>query len=584
MSDSESDSDDERLKKQPRADDPQAVEELRRQRRQAVKAAAETARAKAKKPSTKRKQRRVEEFLAAKKQRRQKLARQDKEACLRKARQDRQFKSFPYEKDHIEEATMQNYKAGPKAYQKFFLQRDGVRWADITAEGIRTFFRETTCHKPPTLDKYARGLQWHLYHQWERLKTEKKDTARRRQEDQLDKHDELTDHLSPEDWELFNKTQLENASLSKEELRGTGITAVGSLQAWADNLALFSCIIRSKTTREMQWSDQAARIEPMVEVNIAHNENGRIEIHSVLRHKNPLFDSRFARSCHLFYLWEKKRKKILKAGDKSWQREMISPGSKNPLKGRCAATQARYIRSVQNRLSIRSRKVTHFGRKQGIKWLMKSGIPMADVQKAAKFAQQMNKHFNMSYADDTPLTVQVAMAGFPEEARVSNFSDGYRIPREHAKVDEKAVQELLKDLCPWIDREYNKAKKRNERARLKAGRDLTEEGVLRFLQESKRLFLEDAAYMQDEFPDLPIYELKVFQSPHWDSFKKAILAAEADPESFLPPRKDLPSRILEVVSILSNELAAVKEAVHNVGGQVQRGAAGSAYRLSAFVS
>ena len=54
---------------------------------------------------------------------------------------------------------------------------------------------------------------------------------------------------------------------------------------------------------------------------------------------------------------------------------------------------------------------------------------MADVQKAAKFAQQMNKHFNMSYADDTPLTVQVAMAGFPEEARAGNFSDGYRIPR-----------------------------------------------------------------------------------------------------------------------------------------------------------
>lgn len=54
---------------------------------------------------------------------------------------------------------------------------------------------------------------------------------------------------------------------------------------------------------------------------------------------------------------------------------------------------------------------------------------MTDVQKAAKFAQQTNKHFNLSYADDTPLSVQLAVAGFSEEGRTGNFSDGYRIPR-----------------------------------------------------------------------------------------------------------------------------------------------------------
>lgn len=32
----------------------------------------------------------------------------------------------------------------------------------------------------------------------------------------------------------------------------------------ADCLNLFNMMVRSKTTREMQWSDQASRIEPMV--------------------------------------------------------------------------------------------------------------------------------------------------------------------------------------------------------------------------------------------------------------------------------------------------------------------------------
>ncbi|GAQ91588.1 hypothetical protein KFL_008130020 [Klebsormidium nitens] len=334
-------------------------------------------------------------------------------------------------------------------------------------------------------------------------------------------------------------------------------------------------MLRSKTTRVTQWSDQASRIEPMVgpstgythdliSDNAKHNDNGRIEVHSTLRHRSPLFDPRFARLCHLFYLWERTRKKQLKVGDKSWQREVVSPGAKGPTKGRCAATQARYIRVLQKKLSIRSRKVTHFGRKQGIKWLVKSGIPLVDVPKAAKFAQHvLNKHFNMSYADDTPLSVQLAMAGFPEEL------SGGELPRRvsdpaHAEVDKEGVKELLDDMLPWIDKQYEKAKKRNETARYKADRDVTEEGVLHYLHVGKLLFLQDAACIQDQFIDLPIFQMKVFSSPHWDPYKKAILAAEAEPDSVLPPRKDVPSRILEVVGRLSAETASMKEAMHGV--------------------
>lgn len=81
---------------------------------------------------------------------------------------------------------------------------------------------------------------------------------------------------------------------------------------------------------------------------------------------------------------------------------------------------------------------------------------------------------------------------------------------------------------------------RNETARFKADRDVTEEGVLHYLHVGKLLFLQDAACIQDQFPKLPIFEMKVFSSPHWDGYKKAILAAEADPDSVLPPRKDVP--------------------------------------------
>lgn len=55
------------------------------------------------------------------------------------------------------------------------------------------------------------------------------------------------------------------------------------------------------------------------------------------------------------------------------QSEMISPGAKKATQGRCSATQARYISAIQKKLDIRSKKVIHFGRKQGIKWLVKLG-------------------------------------------------------------------------------------------------------------------------------------------------------------------------------------------------------------------
>lgn len=88
---------------------------------------------------------------------------------------------------------------------------------------------------------------------------------------------------------------------------------------------------------------------------------------------------------------------------------------------------------------------------------------------------------------------------------------------------------------------------RNKAAKYKADRDITKEGVLHYLRVGKRLFLEDAACIQDEFPNLPIFEMKVFHSEEWAPFKAAILAAEADPESVLPPRKDLPVRHLCLV-------------------------------------
>ncbi|GAQ91587.1 hypothetical protein KFL_008130010 [Klebsormidium nitens] len=207
--------------------------------------------AKAKEAAKRKRQPRVDEYVAAKKARRQSQELAKRAAHLRREKQKKMFRSFPHEEDHIHAATADNYKAGRRAYQRFFQQRDGVRYADITAEGVRTFFKETPCNKPPTLDKYARGLQWTLHHLWlcggkqgpkpnsrafpevkEKLKTEKKDTARRREEEQVDKHDELTDQLSPEEWEQFQRLQLEYASLSKEELRGTGTTPVGFLQAW----------------------------------------------------------------------------------------------------------------------------------------------------------------------------------------------------------------------------------------------------------------------------------------------------------------------------------------------------------------
>lgn len=66
--------------------------------------------------------------------------------------------------------------------------------------------------------------------------------------ERVDKHDELTDQLSPEEWEQFQKLQLEYASLSKEELRGTGTTPIGFLQAWCVVLLCRSLLLATVET------------------------------------------------------------------------------------------------------------------------------------------------------------------------------------------------------------------------------------------------------------------------------------------------------------------------------------------------
>lgn len=93
----------------------QSEHAARAERRNSVKAAAQ--KAKHREAAKRKRQPRVEEYLAAKRAKRQSKQLVDQAARLRRQEQKKMFRSFPHEQDHIEDATVDNYKAGRRAYQ-----------------------------------------------------------------------------------------------------------------------------------------------------------------------------------------------------------------------------------------------------------------------------------------------------------------------------------------------------------------------------------------------------------------------------------------------------------------------------------
>lgn len=157
------------------------------------------------------------------------------------------------------------------------------------------------------------------------------------------------------------------------------------------------------------------------------------------------------------------------------------------------------------------------------------------------------------YLSRLPRAFMRAVAGFPQTPGNYYLKRGYAVPPDA----------LVSKIWPWVD----EALAMYERGDIKKV-DLCGIEFLRLLKKLRVVFLQDAAVLMKDYPDLEIWSHQVFQEPGWPAFAQLVLNAEAVVEE----RADI--RLREAVPVVAEKISTLQ---NSLGGLI----VGSSARVEA---
>lgn len=191
---------------------------------------------------------------------------------------------------------------------------------------------------------------------------------------------------------------------------------------------------------------------------------------------------------------------------------------------------------------------THLNRHAVLKGNTEAGVPVAD---SAKYQQWSTKH--TSGAMDSYIGTATK-----SKAMISAHGwDGLEDYHCWRQTDEDDIPgDLLSKVFPGLDNLLTKAKKAHELS----GLDLSAVEFCKTLTYLRRVFLEDAAYMIEEYPNFPAFQHPVFKSEAWNNWKnKAVELAEIRAETY--ERSKTCVKTARMLSILRKTVKRVEDAI-----------------------
>jgi hypothetical protein len=136
-----------------------------------------------------------------------------------------------------------------------------------------------------------------------------------------------------------------------------------------------------------------------------------------------------------------------------------------------------------------------------------------------------------------------AVAGFPQTPGSYYLKRGYAVPPEA----------LVSKIWPWVD----EALAMYERGDIKKV-DLCGIEFLRLLKKLRVVFLQDAAVLIKDYPDLEIWSHQVFKGPDWPAFAQRV----HDAESVVEEREDI--RLREAVPVVAEKITTLQNSLNGL--------------------
>lgn len=200
---------------------------------------------------------------------------------------------------------------------------------------------------------------------------------------------------------------------------------------------------------------------------------------------------------------------------------------KKPTEALTYQSHQHHVKKFYERVGIKTNKFTHAPRRSAAQHQELRGVSEFQIRRAG--------HWNSGdamancYLTSLPYEFMRASAGFDP-----HFPSTYYIPRATVSPSANLRSMVWPELDHWLA--ASRSPQRTSGGYTIASNDMATSAVLELLEWLRDVFLQDAVFIIQQFPQHPMFAHPLFTSPDWVDFAGKVQAAGALPSPPRPPR------------------------------------------------
>ncbi|EED16701.1 short-chain dehydrogenase, putative [Talaromyces stipitatus ATCC 10500] len=347
------------------------------------------------------------------------------------------------------------------------------------------------------------------------------------------------------------------------------------LRTTVDFLFGHNMLLRGEDRRHLELADLfTLRMDegptpcwPMIlmKLNGKTNQFGRLEYMGVVRHKDPLLCTICHTAFYLFHRWEIMHEPVPQFYQRQqWYKFVLFKGSDSEHSF-SYETQLKWINQVFQSIGLNSKKKTHSGRSSGARHAELQGVDENSIRRAGHWNQDSMSN---CYLSELPRPFIRTLAGFKPTDQ-----GNYYLPRAAIEPPET----LVRALWPWIDQwlawfspselnpvELSKLDLPPLPLLVQQGvekcdqDDLAAQSFLKLLSSFRTVIIQDAVFLQQEFPGHSMWTHPLFQRSDFQSFSQQIIDLVRTSET---PHE---IKLRQTIPLVANRITTIGENLEHI--------------------
>ncbi|KJZ68407.1 hypothetical protein HIM_01944 [Hirsutella minnesotensis 3608] len=284
------------------------------------------------------------------------------------------------------------------------------------------------------------------------------------------------------------------------------------------------------------------------------NQNGRIEYGACLRHRDPYACLVGQLAFWLFFRWQVEREPFpdFSRPEKWYNIKILRQQKDRPTAGLSYQTSHAWTRRLYSHVGIKTSKASHAPRVAATQNADMAGVPEAQIRRAGRW--NMGDSMIGCYLTSLPYAFMRASADFSPE-----WAGSYFIPRSTVLPSAWLRSQIWPQADFWFQAFKDTSHEMAEVFENKAtGAFIELLGWLRVV------LLQDAPFLERDFPSHPIFKDPVFKTDEYKNFAASVLRVSEE------PREDSQAELIQkAIPAIAEKVRGVEAGIYSLKKTVE---------------